>query len=77
MDRVELARILLGQGMLGHAADVMKLRPIYDEEFINASTEGKDYPSFEDWFKEMKDHAQKWRTGVYQANPSTPLGVRN
>ena len=58
MDRQELARLLLGQGMLGRTADVKKLYPIWQQEFTSAQETGQDYPQFQQWFDEMNSQAQ-------------------
>ncbi len=57
MDRLELARQLLGQGLLGRTADISKLQPIWNKEYIAAQISGEDYPQFNDWYKELNQHA--------------------
>lgn len=47
----------MGQGLLGRTADIKKLHPIWEKEFMNAQTLGEYYPQFEDWFKELNTHA--------------------
>jgi hypothetical protein len=47
----KLARALLGSGMAGQAADLKKLMPIYQQQKIQAMSQGQNIPEFNEWAK--------------------------
>jgi|WetSurMetagenome_2_1015567.scaffolds.fasta_scaffold1579147_2 hypothetical protein len=49
--RDKLARALLGTGLAGKGADIKRLYPMYQKESIEAQSQGKKFPSFEEWSK--------------------------
>lgn len=46
-----LARALLGKGMASQAADMSKLQPIWQQQNMEAQTQGMPFPAFEEWLK--------------------------
>ena len=53
----EMARWLMGQGMLGQAVDFKRLQPIWQQEYANAAQNGENYPQFEEWFRMLQQQA--------------------
>lgn len=51
--RQATARLLLGHGAAGQAADIRKLRERYGQLNVEAQSNGQSMPSFEDWAKEF------------------------
>lgn len=47
----QMARWLMGNGLLGQSADINRLQPIWQQEYINAAQSGQEYPQFEEWYK--------------------------
>jgi len=47
--------------MLGQNADKMKLYPVWQEEYEKAQNVGEEHPQFEDWFKEITQHANRFK----------------
>ena len=45
-----IARMMLGSGMAGKAADAMKFRPIWQQQIVNQET---DLP-FEEWLRQYQ-----------------------
>ena len=46
-----MMRPMLGSGMAGQAADKMTLYPQWQQEYIQAVSNGQDFPPFEEWMK--------------------------
>lgn len=58
-----LARALLGNGMAGNAADTSKLYPQYQEEMIDAQSQGKPPIPFEQWVQQFMGQQQQMPQG--------------
>lgn len=62
--RQKLARMLLGKGQAGQAADLQAMYPIYQQQRARAQMEGMDFPQFPDWQREYMTQQQAQAPGT-------------
>lgn len=49
MDIDSIRRALLGNGVLGNAADISTLYPVWQQAYTSANESGQPFPQFEEW----------------------------
>jgi hypothetical protein len=50
---------MLGKGMAKNAADDLRLQRVYQREKIDAQTDGRDVPEYDEWKRQYLDNQAK------------------